>query len=82
MDLSAERDAEIGRDTYRRLHRLNERLARAHALPEDRTADFLLAGVLFLAADQNDCSLMEAAAFAQEIARSVAEDDLPEEPRH
>ncbi len=82
MNLSFERDAEIGRDTYQRLQSLNQRLSRAHAIPVDRATDFMLAGMLFVAADIHDCSLDEALELMAEIARSVQEDDLPRETRH
>jgi hypothetical protein len=82
LNFSLERDAEIGRDTYLRLQRLNQRLCRYHGMDPDRAADFMLAGVLFLAADLHGCSLDEAVELAAEIARSVQEDELPAEPRH
>ena len=82
VNLSVERDAEIGRDTYQRLQRLNRRLARAHAIAPDRAVDFMLAGALFVAADIHGFSLDEALELMAEIARSVQEDDLPRETRH
>ncbi len=82
VNLSVERDAEIGRDTYQRLQRLNQRLSRAHPSTADRATDFMLAGMLFVAADIHNCSLDEALELMVEIARSVQEDDLPRATRH
>ncbi|MEE4280042.1 MAG: hypothetical protein V2I82_16370 [Halieaceae bacterium] len=82
MDLSAERDAEIGREVFGRLRRLAGRLAERHGIPADRASDFILTGSLFVAADLNDCDLAGALRLAQELVRSVMEDELPEETRH
>jgi hypothetical protein len=82
MNLSAEKDAEIGREVFQRLHRLAERLAKRHGIPPDRAGDFILAGSLFVAADLNDCDLAGALELAQELARSVTEDELLQETRH
>jgi len=80
--LSAEKDAEIGREVYQRLHRFTERLARRHGLAPERATDFVLMGSLFLTANLNDCDLSAALELARELTRSVLEDDLPAETRH
>ena len=82
LNLSLERDAEIGRDTYRRLQRLNARLSRNHGLEPDRAVDFLVGGVLFLVADLHDCSIDEAAQMVSELACSIQQDVLRPETRH
>jgi len=81
-DLTAEEDAIIGRDTYARLQRLADRIARRHGLARDRAVDFVLLGSLFLAADTNGTSLDDAVELLRELARSVQEDDLPPATRH
>jgi hypothetical protein len=82
QELTAEKDAEIGREVYQRLHRLTQRLARRHGIAPDRAADFVLTGSLFLAANLNDCDLASALELAGELTRSVLEDELPSETRH
>lgn len=82
LDLTAEEDAAVGRDTYLRLQRLAERIARRHGLARDRAVDFVLLGSLFLAAATNDTSLDEAVELLRELARSVQEDDLQLATRH
>jgi hypothetical protein len=81
-DLTAEEDAAVGRDTYVRLQRLTDRIARRHGLARERVVDFVLLGSLFLAADTNDTSIDEAVELLRELARSVQEDDLPPATRH
>ena len=75
MDLSTEKDAEIGREVFVRLHRLAERLAKRHGIEADRAGDFILLGSLFVTADLNDCDLAKALDIARELAQSVAEDE-------
>lgn len=82
VNLSVERDQDIGRDTYLRLQHLNRKLCRSHNLTADRVADFLAAGVLFHLAQVHDCSLDDAVALVAELGRSVQEDELFRETRH
>ncbi|MEM1189029.1 MAG: hypothetical protein AAF640_00210 [Pseudomonadota bacterium] len=82
MDLSAEKDADIGREVFLRLHRLAERLAKRHGIGADRAGDFIILGSLFLTADLNDCDLTKALSVAQELVCSVAEDTPSWDTRH
>lgn len=82
MELDADRDAEIGQEVYRRLHRLVEQLAKKHGIPGDRAADFLIAGALFVAAGQYDLSIDETLEVAETIAESVQRDTLAPATRH
>jgi hypothetical protein len=82
MDMTLERDADIGGDFFLQLFRLTERLAKRHEIPLDRAADFLLAGSLFTASHILELSVDETIELVQEIGESVQEDGLPPETRH
>lgn len=82
MDLSRERDAEVGRDVYRRLQGLLTRIAARHGLTRDRASDYLLLGALFAAAQAQDMSLDEAVELTLVLADSVQHDTLPDATRH
>ena len=82
MNIDREQDAEIGRDVYRRLHRLALRLAARHGISRERAGDYLMIGSLFLAAELSDLELDDAVELMHTLARSVQEDDLPPATRH
>lgn len=77
MDMTAERDAEIGQEICLLLHRMLERLAMEHQLPVDQIVGYLIAGTLVVAADRYELTIDETLEVVDGIARHVKDDDLP-----
>ena len=57
MKLSAQRDAEIGKQVFLRLHRLIDKLAQQQQIDTRTAADYLLAGAMLAAANRRDFDL-------------------------
>ena len=82
MDITLERDADIGGDFFLQLVRLTERMATRHEIPLDRAVDFLLAGSLFTAAHILELGIDETIEVVQELGESIQHDELPSETQH
>lgn len=82
MEIDADRDREIGRETFLHLNRFTQRLGRRHGLSAERASDFVLAGALFTTAQLHNMSLDEVVEWVEVLAQSLQQNHLPDATRH